>query len=70
MEVAAHVDVCHDYCAASEHDVRFAIDLGFTGDLVARVLERFVDKFLFFSPHNASMRLCEGGFFDRKTRQF
>lgn len=38
MQIAAHKDVCHDDCAATEHDVGFSFDLGLARDFVAGVL--------------------------------
>lgn len=38
MQVAAHVDICHDDGSAAEHNVWFPFDLGFARNLVAGIL--------------------------------
>lgn len=38
MQIASHVDVCHDDCPATEHDVRFSFNLGLARDFVSGVL--------------------------------
>lgn len=39
LQVSTHNDACHDHCSPAEHDVGFALDVSFAGDLVACVLE-------------------------------
>jgi hypothetical protein len=44
LEITTHGDSGHNYCAAAEHDIGLAFDVGFAGDFVACVLVRFVSE--------------------------
>jgi hypothetical protein len=38
MQVASHVNICHDYGPAAQHDVWFAFDFGLARDFVSSIL--------------------------------
>jgi len=38
MQVASHVDICHDHGPAAQHDVWFAFDFGLARDFVSSIL--------------------------------
>lgn len=38
MQIASHVDICHDDGPAAQHDVWFAFDFGLARDFVSGIL--------------------------------